>query len=179
MFCNREVCAGAERTGSFFFSPSLPPFFLNFVLEGATEPAFPLLTSPSCLPAPASPAHSFNKGSCSQPSGFASREPFGAASLASRRRGWGGIGAQPTVSAKHPVLASAGGAGASGKHKELRSWTHAGRWGDEALGFVWLVKERWRGGSLSFNPSARVCVRNRGFSLVKYLKAKLNFGIVA
>lgn len=85
LFCNREVRAGAERTGSFFFSPSLPPFFLNFVLEGATEPAFPLLTSPSCLPAPASPAHSFNKGSCSQPSGFASRESFGAASLASRR----------------------------------------------------------------------------------------------
>lgn len=95
------------------------------------------------------------------------------------RRGWDGIGAQPTAFAKHPVLAPAGGAGALGKHKELRSWTHAGRWGDEASGFVWLVKEGWRGGSLSFNPSARVCVRNGGFLQVKYLKAKLNFGIVA
>lgn len=82
-------------------------------------------------------------------------------------------------SARSFCLASAGGAGASGKHKELRRWTHAGRWGDEASGFVWLLKEGWRGGSLCFNPSARVCVRNRGFLLLKYLKAKLNFGIVA
>lgn len=66
-----------------------------------------------------------------------------------------------------------------GKHKELRRWTHAGRWGDGASGFVWPVKEGWRGGSLSFNPSARVCVRNRGFLQVKYLEGKLNFGIVA
>lgn len=169
MFCNREVCAGVERTGAFFFRLSLPP---SFLLEEGTDPAFPLLISPSCLSAPASPAHSFNKGSCSQPPGFACGEPIGAACLGSPRRGWGGIGAQPAVFAKHSVLASAGGAGALGKHKELRSWTHAGRWGDEASGFVRLVKEGWRGGSLSFNPSARGCVRNRGFFASKVLKSK-------
>lgn len=34
-------------------------------------------------------------------------------------------------------------------------------------------------GAYLFNPSARACVRNRGFLQVKYLKAKLNFGIGA
>lgn len=50
-----------------------------------------------------------------------------------------GLGAQPRVSAEHPVLALAGAAGALGKHKELRSWTLAGQWGDAAPRFVWLV----------------------------------------
>lgn len=49
------------------------------------------------------------------------------------------MGAQLIVCAAHPVLPSAGGAGALGKHKELRSWTLAGRWGDAAPGFVWPV----------------------------------------
>lgn len=66
LFCSREVCAGVGRTGAFFFSLSLHPFFRNFLLEEGGEPAFSLQTSSSCLPAPASPAHSFNKGSCSQ-----------------------------------------------------------------------------------------------------------------
>lgn len=107
---------------------------------------------------PASAAHSFNKGSYLRPPP-GSASPFGSACLGFRGRSGGrNRGSEPRVSTEHLVLPSTGGAGALRKHKELRSWTLAGRWGDTAPGFVWLM--RWDGevGACLLTPTARVCV---------------------
>lgn len=61
------------------------------------------------------------------------------------------------------------------RHKELRSWTLAGRWGDAAPpGFVWLVRRD----GMVFNPLRPRVWMKPWLLAKKVLKRKAELGIV-